>query len=114
MTEGETHVPYTVETGKSTLAKREMMRENPPRLHPFVRKCTHALMHLFLALVRFKVCEIVDKKRGTSQFSNPFYAGKVFGMQLGTFLYGLQRVVSHLVFGWPAYRENCLPETNDS
>lgn len=52
--EGETHVPYTTESGKKTLAKREFMR-------------------------------------------------KIFGHSLGTFLYGMQRVVSHLVFGWPAY-----------
>jgi fatty acid desaturase len=54
LTEGETHVPYTIDTGKHTLQKLNGFR-------------------------------------------------KFFGKKLGTTLYGLQRVVSHLVFGWPAY-----------
>eukprot|EP00286_Rhodomonas_abbreviata_P005688 CAMPEP_0181315896 /NCGR_PEP_ID=MMETSP1101-20121128/15613_1 /TAXON_ID=46948 /ORGANISM="Rhodomonas abbreviata, Strain Caron Lab Isolate" /LENGTH=568 /DNA_ID=CAMNT_0023423121 /DNA_START=141 /DNA_END=1844 /DNA_ORIENTATION=+ len=52
--EGETHVPYTMETGKKTLAKKKAMQ-------------------------------------------------KVFGKTLGALVYGAIRVVSHLVFGWPAY-----------
>jgi len=54
LTEGETHVPYTLESGKKTLAKRENMR-------------------------------------------------KIFGKTIGNFVYGFTRLVSHLVFGWPAY-----------
>jgi len=54
LTEGETHVPYTLESGKKTIAKRENMR-------------------------------------------------KLMGKTVGDFVYGLTRVVSHLVFGWPAY-----------
>jgi len=52
--EGETHVPYTMETGKKTLAKREF-------------------------------------------FQN------ALGERLGNIIYGGIRMVSHLVFGWPAY-----------
>lgn len=54
LTEGETHVPYTMESGKKTLAKRENMR-------------------------------------------------KLLGKTAGSWLYGATRLVSHLVFGWPAY-----------
>merc|ERR1719310_2574980 len=52
--EGETHVPYTMESGKKTLAKQQLMR-------------------------------------------------KVFGHSLGSVIYGGMRMVSHLLFGWPAY-----------
>ena len=52
--EGETHVPYTMESGKNTLAKQQLMR-------------------------------------------------KVFGHSLGSVIYGGMRMVSHLLFGWPAY-----------
>lgn len=52
--EGETHVPYTMESGKKTLAKREAFRG-------------------------------------------------ALGERLGDLLYGGIRMVSHLVFGWPAY-----------
>jgi len=52
--EGETHVPYTMESGKKTLAKQQLMR-------------------------------------------------KVFGHKIGSVIYGGMRMVSHLLFGWPAY-----------
>jgi len=52
--EGETHVPYTLETGKGTLGKLSTMQ-------------------------------------------------KIFGKKLGEAIYGANRVISHLVFGWPAY-----------
>jgi len=52
--EGETHVPYTMESGKKTLAKRQF-------------------------------------------FQN------ALGERFGNILYGAIRMVSHLVFGWPAY-----------
>jgi len=52
--EGETHVPYTMESGKKTLAKREFFKS-------------------------------------------------ALGERLGEVIYGGIRVVSHLVFGWPAY-----------
>mmetsp|Transcript_44824 Transcript_44824/g.105113 ORF Transcript_44824/g.105113 Transcript_44824/m.105113 type:complete len:470 (+) Transcript_44824:127-1536(+) len=52
--EGETHVPYTLESGKKTLAKKRNLE-------------------------------------------------KLFGKTVGGTLYSGVRVVSHLVFGWPAY-----------
>lgn len=52
--EGETHVPYTMESGKKTLAKRAFFQS-------------------------------------------------ALGERLGDIIYGGIRVVSHLVFGWPAY-----------
>mmetsp|Transcript_61883 Transcript_61883/g.147371 ORF Transcript_61883/g.147371 Transcript_61883/m.147371 type:complete len:462 (-) Transcript_61883:283-1668(-) len=54
LTEGETHVPYTLESGKKTLAKKQFMQN-------------------------------------------------VLGDTVGNAVYTFQRMVSHLVFGWPAY-----------
>jgi hypothetical protein len=73
LTEGETHVPYTMESGKKTLAKRENMRKGsfnlprteasyhtaslrPMRLHS-IRRQWHDFQ--FFCEIRIHTCELV-------------------------------------------------------
>lgn len=126
LTEGETHVPYTVDSGKKTLAKRAMMRAHPVRPAPPhrpkslwypPRRLASPARPLCWPLMWVKIsCKLLQRgKRGVyDMLSLPATwcphpprtrAGKAFGTKLGNVIYGATRLFSHLVFGWPAYRE---------